>query len=121
MTDSILNTIKKLLGVSLEDTAFDMDVLTLINATMSKLTQVGVGPEDPILVVDKDTVWSSLTVNQTILSLCQQYIYMSVRSVFDPPGTSYHLTSAKEIMEETLWRIKEEADPYVLEEDVEDV
>lgn len=108
MTDSILNTIKKMLGISPDDMAFDTDIIVYINASISKLTQVGVGPIDSILVVDEDTVWSSLTNSQTVLALCQQFVYLSVKSVFDPPGTSYHLTASNTIMDETLWRIKEQ-------------
>lgn len=115
MADSILNTIKQLLGVSLEDTAFDLDILVLINAAIAKLHQAGVGPQDPILVVDQDSEWSSFSEDLTILALSKQFILFSVKIAFDPPGTSYHLTSLNALMEESIWRLKEEADPYVPE------
>lgn len=109
--ESILNTIKKLLGVSVQDTAFDADILVFINSSIAVLRQIGVGPEDPLLVVDKDTEWSALTEDETILSMSKVYIHLSTKISFDPPGSSFIIDAFKKVADEYLWRLKEEAEP----------
>lgn len=111
--ESILNTIKKLLGVSVDDTAFDADILVFINSSIAILRQVGVGPEDPLLVVDKDTEWTALTEDATILSMSKVYIHMTTRLAFDPPSNSFTIDAFKRVADELIWRIKEEAEPPI--------
>lgn len=109
--ESILNTIKKLLGIHVEDTAFDVDILVFINSSIAVLRQLGVGPTDPLLVADKDTEWSALTDDDTILSMAKTYIHLNTKILFDPPGSSFVLDSFKKVIDELVWRIKEEAEP----------
>lgn len=115
MIESILNTIKKLLGIAIEDSAFDADVLVAINSAIMFLHQVGVGPEEPILVVDHNTEWDALTSDLAIQAMSKQYIYLTVKLVFDPPGTSFGIEAFKKLAEEHLYRIQILADPYVPE------
>ena len=112
MVDSILNSTKKLLGVPVEDEAFDADILVHINGTMSTLHQLGVGPTDQLLIVDKDTEWVSLTNNPVIQGMSKQFVYLNVRLLFDPPGTSYLLESFTRSLSELTWRLEVEANPY---------
>lgn len=113
MLDSILNTIKKMLNIPPEDTSFDTDILVYINSALSALFQIGVGPDEPFIVVDPNTEWSSLTTDVRVLSLAKSYIYYSVRLSFDPPATSFVIESYNKVMLETLWRLNELANPYV--------
>ena len=53
MTDSILTTIKKMLGISEEYEHFDIDIITHINSTFSILAQLGVGPDKGFLYTIK--------------------------------------------------------------------
>lgn len=46
MEDSILQSIKKLLGISKEDTSFDTDIIIDINSEFMTLNQLGIGPKD---------------------------------------------------------------------------
>ena len=43
--DSILTSIKKLLGMDADYTAFDTDVIIHINTALAILCQLGVGPD----------------------------------------------------------------------------
>lgn len=111
--DSILNTTKKLLGIPVEDTAFDIDILVLINGALATLFQLGVGPEDPLLVADKDTEWTALTTDVTIQSFSKTFIFLNVRLAFDPPQNSFVTESFKRQIDELTWRIEVQANPYV--------
>ena len=113
MTESILNTIKKMLGVPVEDSAFDSDVLVHINGALSTLTQLGVGPVDPILVANKDTEWSSLTIDPTVQGMAKQFIYLTVKLLFDPPSTSFVIESYAKTIQELTWRLEVQANPYI--------
>lgn len=113
MTDSILNTIKKLIGIPVSDTAFDSDILVYINDAVSKLQQLGVGPQEPILIVDNSTEWALLTEDLIIQGMAKTFIYLNVRVVFDPPGTSFILEAFNKTILELSWRIEIQANPYV--------
>lgn len=111
MLESILHTIKKMLGIPPQDEAFDAEILVFINTAISSLHQLGVGPAESILVVDEETEWADLIADEIILPMVQSYIYMSVRLVFDPPGTSYIIEALVKQKEELAWRLEIQANP----------
>lgn len=115
MAESILNSVKHSLGLSLTDPSFDEDVLMHINGAIAALFQLGVGPSDPVLVVDNTTEWSGLTDNLHLLSLCKQFVYHTTKMNFDAPGTSYLIEANQNIISELTFRIMVMADPYVPE------
>ena len=59
MNDSILNTIKKMLGMDAEYTAFDTDIIVHINSCFMKLNQLGIGPVTPFIITGKYATWIS--------------------------------------------------------------
>lgn len=111
--DSILNTVKKMLGLPVADTAFDLDILVFINGAISVLSQLGVGPTTPVLVVDKDTEWTLLNTTPTILAMAQNFVFYKVKLSFDPPGNSFIKDSYQNMIQELTWRIEIEANPYI--------
>lgn len=113
MIDSILNTIKKMLGVPVDNTAFDADILVLLNGSIATLHQLGVGPESPVLVVDKDTEWADLTLEPEIEAMAKDFIYFRTKISFDPPSSSFVLESFKNLIQEVTWRIEVAANPYI--------
>lgn len=113
MADSILNTTKQLLGLSLADTGFDVDVLVHINSAISTLNQLGVTPTTPVLVVDKDTEWSAITDDGVLLSMLKPFVYLTTRMSFDPPGTSFIGESITRTLAELTFRIYVHVDPPV--------
>lgn len=111
--DSILLTIKQLLG-GLDPTyesEFDLDVITNINSSLATLTQVGVGPDEGFEITDETTTWADYIGNDKRLNFIKQFIYLDVKLMFDPPQLSFVGSSLKEKRDEYLWRINVQVDP----------
>lgn len=104
-SDSILNSIKKLLGPGSEHEAFNMDILMFINSVFSDLHQIGVGPSEGFMIEDDKTTWEDYTDDILTLNSIKPYIYLKVRLMFDPPTSSSVLESMKNIAKEFEWRI----------------
>jgi hypothetical protein len=105
MEESILKSTKKILGLDAAYTPFDLDVITHINAAFSLLNQLGVGPVEGFSIQDDNAVWSEYPVPPNQLNLVKTYVYLKVRVVFDPPGTSFLLESANNQIKEYEWRL----------------
>lgn len=105
MEQSILKSTKKILGLAEDYTPFDLDVITHINAAFSILDQLGVGPVGGFSIVDDTTEWSDYVVPTNQLHLVKTYIYLKVRSLFDPPGTSYLISATDAQLKEYEWRL----------------
>ena len=105
MTDSILDGTKKALGLSSDYTPFDLDIIMHINATFSVLDQLGVGPEGGFSIEDNTSVWSDYPVPANQLHLVRTYVYLKVRTLFDPPTTSYLIESMNKQISELEWRL----------------
>ena len=106
MENSILNTVKKILGLSPDETVFDLDVITHINTAFSTLYQLGVGPQGGFAIEDATPTWDDfLTGDISIVNACKTYVYLRTRLLFDPPPTSFALQSMKEQLTEYEWRI----------------
>jgi len=105
VTDSILDSIKKTLNIPAEDTAFDPDIIMHINSVFSTLGQLGVGPQEGFMIEDKNAVWDSLLGGDIRFNNVKSYVYLRVRRLFDPPGTSFLLEAIQQQEKELEWRI----------------
>lgn len=105
MSDSILTSTKKMLGIEETDTAFDVDIITHINSIFSILNQLGIGPAAGFMIEDKEPVWSEFLADDLRLNSVKTYMYLRVRILFDPPATSFLVTSLNERVQELEWRI----------------
>lgn len=105
MEQSILTSTKKILGLDSSYTAFDLDVITHINMSMSLLNELGIGPSGGLYIEDSTTEWSSLNLNDNVLSLVKTYIFLKVRYLFDPPTTSFLLEAVKSQVQEMEYRL----------------
>lgn len=105
MSDSILTSTKKALGITEDYTAFDVDILMHINSVFSTLHQLGIGPPGGFSIADKSTTWSSLLGDDARLNAVKTYVYLRVRMIFDPPGTSYLINSMDQQAKELEWRL----------------
>lgn len=103
--ESILTSIKKLLGISKEYTHFDNDLVTHINSALFVLTQLGVGPKEGFLVEDASTEWVDFLGDTTNLELVKSYVYLKVKLLFDPPLSSAAMESANRQIAEFEWRL----------------
>lgn len=120
--DSILDSIKKALGLDSEDISFDLDVTMFTNAVFGSLKQLGVGPDTGFMIVDNTTLWSQYVTNIQFLGMVKNYIFMNVKLVFDPPANPHATAAYQKIIEETGWRILAEvesvnppSDPFSVE------
>lgn len=105
MDESILDSIKKMLGLPDSYEAFDIDVSTNINAALLKLEQVGVGKEF-FYISDSTSIWSDfLGTNSDLLGGCMTFVYLQTRIIFDPPSNSFVLDAMKSQSEELLYRL----------------
>lgn len=113
--DSILDSVKKNLGLDSEYTPFDPDILMYINSTFSTLNQLGIGPEDGFAIEDNTTTWDAFIDNDLKLNSVKTYISLKVRMLFDPPQTSFLIEALNKQAEELEWRIstKREGESWV--------
>jgi hypothetical protein len=105
MEESILRSTKRILGLDAAYTVFDLDIITHINAAFSILDQLGVGPDGGFYITDETALWTDYLVPPNQLNLIKTYIYLKVRVLFDPPGTSFLLQAAQDQIREYEWRL----------------
>lgn len=104
--DSILTSIKKLLGITEEYEHFDTDLIIHINSVFSILAQLGIGPKDGFSIRDKTSKWSDFLNDKDDkrLEMIKSYVYMKVKLMFDPPTNSSLLESMTRFTNEFEWR-----------------
>lgn len=108
--DSILTSIKKLLGIAEEYEHFDTDLILHINSVFAVLTQLGVGPAEGFAIEDASATWSDFMPNDPRLNFVKSYIHSKVRLLFDPPLSSAVMESISRSISELEWRIQVAAD-----------
>lgn len=105
MLTSILTSTKKNLGIDETYTAFDEDILMHINSVLSTLCQLGIGPVEGFEIVDDTAEWADFLFADKRINAVKTYVYLRVRLLFDPPQTSFHITSMQKQIEEIEWRL----------------
>lgn len=106
MTESILTSIKKLLGPSAEDTHFDPDIIMHINTALAILVQLGIGPEEGFAIEDSDATWEDfLGDDNPNLSGVKSYVYLKTKALFDPSSSSTVAQSLERLEHELEWRL----------------
>jgi len=113
MNESILNTIKKMIGIEDDYDAYDTDIIVSINAAFGTLNQIGIGPDEGFSISDASTTWDAYTTEVTVLNLLKQYIYLKVKNVFDPSASSAVSTSYDNVVKELEWRLNMEHEKTV--------
>lgn len=110
--ESILNSIKKLLGLEPDYTPFDTDLIMHINSVIMILRQMGVGPSSGYSITGPEETWADyLGSDEPLLEAVKSYIYLKVRTVFDPPSNSYVMDAIQKQISEYEWRLNVEVDP----------
>lgn len=103
--ESILTSIKKLLGISKEYEHFDDDIIMHINSVFLILTQLGVGPKEGFVIEDDTALWSDFLEDPTQLQAVKSYVYLKVQLLFDPPLSSAVLEAKNRLIAELEWRL----------------
>ena len=105
ITDSVLTSIKKLLGIAEEYEHFDADLVMHINSVFSILTQLGVGPSKGFMIEDKSATWKDFISDESKYMLVKSYMHLKVKLLFDPPLSSAVLECYKTQISEYEWRL----------------
>lgn len=103
--DSILVSIKKLLGIAADYTHFDPDIIMHINSAFSILTQLGVGPSEGFRIEDDVKTWNDFISDTIRLDAVKSYVYLKVGLMFDPPTSSAVLSAKERQISELEWRL----------------
>lgn len=102
--DSILTSIKKLLGIDASYTHFDADIILQINSAFSALTQLGVGPLEGFSIEDSSSTWSQF-IDDPRLNFAKTYVQIKVKLAFDPPSSAALIESYNKQLDEITWRL----------------
>lgn len=109
--DSILTSVKKLLGIAEEYEHFDQDIIIHINSVLMILTQIGVGPSNGFSIIDKDSTWTDFVTDIKQIEAVRTYVYLKVRLIFDPPSSSAVMEAINRTVSELEWRLSVAVDP----------
>lgn len=110
--DSILISVKKLLGITSDYNHFDADIIMHINSVFMILHQLGVGPDEGFTIKDQDAKWSDF-ISGNNLEAVKSYMHLRVKMLFDPPLGSAHMEAITRSINELEWRLKYSAESEV--------
>ncbi len=104
--ESILTSIKKLLGIEADYCDFDADLIMHINSVLSILTQIGVGPSEGFIIEDDSATWSDFLSDTELVNLAavKSYIHLKVKLLFDMPSSSV-ADQINKLISELEWRL----------------
>ena len=111
MEESILTSIKKLLGIAEEYKQFDADIIMHINSVFSILTQLGFGPSNGFSIQDEYRVWHDFIGEDNKIEMVKSYIHLKVKLLFDPPLSSAVIEAMNQMIKELEWRLNVAVDP----------
>lgn len=108
--ESILTSIKKLLGITEEYTHFDTDLIIHINSVLSTLTQLGAGPSEGFSITGSEETWHDFIGDNPKIQFIKSYVYLKTKLLFDPPLSSAVAEATNKQISELEWRIFVQAD-----------
>ena len=109
-SDIILEALKASLGIPLDVSNFDEEIIMNANAAFSTLRQLGVGPKEGFRVSDGSETWSSLELDKPQESAARDYIYLKTKLQFDPPSNGFLVTPIQDQIKELEFRMNLDAE-----------
>ena len=111
LENSILNDVKKLSGLSVEDSEletedykpFDTDLLLFINASFNRLKQLGVGPNTNYSIESSDETWGNFFEDVQVVEMVRAWMVLNVKMQFDPPTSSIAADAYKNMIDKYEW------------------
>lgn len=113
MSQSILDSVKKILGLPADYDAFDQDVIMHINSTFLAIQQLGVGPSAGFMIEGSDETWEDLLGGDPNLNAVKTLVGLKVRLIFDPPTTSFAIEAMERQIAMYEYRINLEREQYI--------
>lgn len=105
MEESILVSVKKILGMIEGYDAFDTDLIMHINTVLGILIQMGIGT-DSFYITGPDETWSDFLGTKNInLPAVRTWVALKTRMIFDPPTTNVLAEAINANLKELEWRI----------------
>lgn len=112
MGESILLTIRKLIGGDEDYSASDpfaFNIIIAINSALATLNQFKVGV-DGFTISDDSATWADFlgpteSANGVTLNEVMSFVYLRVRKEFDPPTSSVLMQAINEQIDEIGWRL----------------
>ena len=108
--DSILTSVKKMLGIAEEYDHFDADLIMHINSVLTILGQLGVGPDEGFFIEDDGAEWTDFVPDMFKLQFIKTYVYQKVKLLFDPPQSASAIEALNRSISELEWRINAQVD-----------
>ena len=106
LTQSILESVKTGLGGLMpDDDTFDEELITDINTVFFKLSQLGVGPDEPYYIEDKTSVWEHFDEHVGKILAVKNYMIAEVKLIFDPPTSVAVKEALIHTRDEYEWRL----------------
>ena len=111
LMESILTSIKKLIGITEDYKYFDTDLIIHINSVFMILSQMGIGPDNGFSISDETTTWNDyLPEGNKNFEAVKTYMHLKTKIVFDPPQSSSTMEAMKQTISELEWRLNVEAE-----------
>lgn len=111
MDNSILNSVKKMIGIMPEYTDYDDTIIMHINSILMNLNTMGIGPDNYFSISDNTATWDDfITGNSQDLEAIKTYVGIKVRLIFDPPSNSFVVDSLSKQLAEIEYRLYVMAD-----------
>ena len=104
--ESILKSIRKLVGPEDDYTHFDPDITIHINAAINRLFQLGFEEAKGFRVTSEDETWGDLFgSDEEVIDMVKTFIYYKVKMGFDPPTSSIAADAIKSEIDKQEWLI----------------
>lgn len=107
LSDSILSSVKKIIGITEDDNSFDLDIMLNINAASSTLFQLGV-LQKPYTITSKEDTYDDLLpgCSEDVINQIKMYFVYKTRLGFDSSTLSGTVIEViKEMIKEAEWRL----------------
>lgn len=109
--ESILTSIKLLLGITAECTHFDSQIISHINSVFMDLEQLGVKINEPYVISNDLATWSQLFGDDALLNEgVKSYVHAKVKLKFDTPTNSALIEALERQAKEAEFRINVKVD-----------
>lgn len=114
ISDSILSSVKQLLGIPIENESFDLDIMLNINAASSTLFQLGV-LEKPYTITSNEDMYDDLPIPgglEDVVNQIKMYFFYKTKLTFDNSTLSTSVIEViKELIKESEWRLRAAFNP----------